>query len=54
MKTFKEYIQEMNDNPDPANIRRMYMKLKNKENLDAMEQKKLETLSKHPAITGRK
>jgi hypothetical protein len=54
MKTFQQFIEEMNDNVDPADIRRMYMKLKNKAELDPMEQKKLETLRKHPAIAERK
>lgn len=57
MKTFKQFFAEMNDNPDPANIRLKYMELKKKEELntlDAMEREKLKALEQHPAITGRK
>jgi hypothetical protein len=49
MKTFRQFIAEMNDN-DTAEIRRMYIKLKNQKSLDDMEKQKLKVLSSHPSI----
>lgn len=53
MKSFKEFIEEMNDNVDPMDVKRAYYKLQAKEKqegLNDFEKKKKETLAKHPDV----
>jgi len=53
MKSFKEFIAEMNDNVDPMDVKRAYYKLlqQSKEGkLNDFDQKKLDTLADHPDV----
>jgi hypothetical protein len=51
MKSFKQILNEINDNPDPTDVVKEYVRLKNKSNRDEMEESKFIILSKHPAVT---
>lgn len=53
MKTFKEYIHEINDNVDPMDVKRAYYKLLKQSRegkLNDFDQRKLNTLANHPDV----